>query len=551
MDNVEIGEDVEQLVVDAVAQNYVVSATQFDDLDDVSISADDRRSKQSTHPLIPPQVLTFLHNLHRLTTAQHASSLSELHQLYEVAFNKLTEKFYPKSPWPTPETVQTAVGDEPIFVILYSELYYRHFYSRCNPGLKERDGSYYNYVKLFNFLLSPENPVELELPNIWLWDIIDEMIYQFQSWCTYRTRNLRNKSAEDIDELRNSNIWDVYNVLNILYQLISKSKIQEQLVAQRNGEDPTSVADAFGTHPLYKMLGYFSIIGLLRVHCLLGDYVLALKMMDNIELSKKAMFARVTACHVTTYYYVGFAYMMMRRYSDAIKAFTHILVFISRTKQYHTRSYQYDQIMKKSEQMYSLLAICVSLCPTRLDEQIHTALRERHADSLSKLQSADEAEALATCKDLFLYSCPKFISPNPPDYDVLLAAEDENVKLPEPHVYQCSIFLRDVKNQLKVPHLRSFLKLYSTLGVSKLAGVMGVDEDSLRRDLLVFKNRTHGLKWTQGSLLSGEVITSTDLDFYISNDILHIAESKIGRKYADWFIRNINKFEDLIINMKK
>lgn len=52
----------------------------------------------------------------------------------------------------------------------------------------------------------------------------------------------------------------------------------------------------------------------------------------------------MTACHVTTFYYVAFAYMMMRRYSDAIKTLTHILLFIARTKQYHTRSYQYEQV---------------------------------------------------------------------------------------------------------------------------------------------------------------------------------------------------------------
>jgi translation initiation factor 3 subunit L len=92
------------------------------------------------------------------------------------------------------------------------------------------------------------------------------------------------------------------------------------------------------------MLGYFSIIGLLRVHCLLGDYTLALKMMDNIELNKKALFSRVIPCHVTTYYYVGFCYLMMRRYADAIKAFSTVLTFIQRTKQYHTRSYQFDQV---------------------------------------------------------------------------------------------------------------------------------------------------------------------------------------------------------------
>jgi translation initiation factor 3 subunit L len=35
------------------------------------------------------------------------------------------------------------------------------------------------------------------------------------------------------------------------------------------------------------MLGYFSIIGLLRVHVLLGDFTLALKVMDNVELNQK------------------------------------------------------------------------------------------------------------------------------------------------------------------------------------------------------------------------------------------------------------------------
>jgi RNA polymerase I-associated factor PAF67 len=43
----------------------------------------------------------------------------------------------------------------------------------------------------------------------------------------------------------------------------------------------------YGSKPLYKMLGYFSIIGLLRVHTLLGDYTLALRVMDNIELNQK------------------------------------------------------------------------------------------------------------------------------------------------------------------------------------------------------------------------------------------------------------------------
>jgi hypothetical protein len=55
-------------------------------------------------------------------------------------------------------------------------------------------------------------------------------------------------------------------------------------------------------------------------------------------------FTRVTACHVATYYYVGFCYIMLRRYPDAIRVFVQILNFILRMRQYHTRSYQYDQV---------------------------------------------------------------------------------------------------------------------------------------------------------------------------------------------------------------
>jgi hypothetical protein len=37
------------------------------------------------------------------------------------------------------------------------------------------------------------------------------------------------------------------------------------------------VAGEFGRHSLYKMLGYFSLVGLLRLHSLLGDFYQAIK----------------------------------------------------------------------------------------------------------------------------------------------------------------------------------------------------------------------------------------------------------------------------------
>jgi translation initiation factor 3 subunit L len=45
---------------------------------------------------------------------------------------------------------------------------------------------------------------------------------------------------------------------------------------------------------------------------------------------------------------------MLRRYPDAIRAFVTVLNFIMRMRQYHTRSYQYDQVYLRSTQLLNL-----------------------------------------------------------------------------------------------------------------------------------------------------------------------------------------------------
>ncbi|KAG0052632.1 hypothetical protein BGZ83_002348 [Gryganskiella cystojenkinii] len=521
--------------VDLVVSAYPV---QDDGLDEELLAAD-HTSQQYQEIEIPEVVKNFILYFHRNVTE---NNVHELHAIYEHSFNKLTEKFYAKESWPEPEAISALVNDDQVFLTLYRELFYRHIYSRLTPTIEHRFHSYENYCDLFNYILNSEGPVSLELPNQWLWDIIDEFIYQFQSFCNYRNR-IKNKSEEELAFLRdNSQIWSCYSVLNVLYSLIQKSRITEQLLVSKNGGDMVEAAGEYGSRPLYKMLGYFSIVGLLRVHCLLGDFTLALKMMDNIELNKKqALFARVTACHVTTYYYVGFAYMMMRRYADAIKAFSHILVFINRTKQYHARSIQHDPINKKGEQMYALLTLCVTLCPTRLDENIHSQLREKYAEQSNKL--AKPEEAMPVFEELFHFACPKFISPNGPNLD---DPEVMNHTVLDPVQHYTKIFLAEVRHSLLLPTLRSYLKLYTTMGNAKLASFLEMDPEQLRTLLMMAKIRSRQIKWVEGTLLEGEYQGTSDLDFCLREDMIHVSEAKVGRRYGDWFLRNINKFQDIL-----
>lgn len=61
------------------------------------------------------------------------------------------------------------------------------------------------------------------------------------------------------------------------------------------------------------------------------------------------MYSRVPECQITTYYYVGFAYLMMRRYQDAIRVFANILLYIQRTRNMFQRStYKYEMVSRSS-----------------------------------------------------------------------------------------------------------------------------------------------------------------------------------------------------------
>lgn len=335
-----------------------------------------------------------------------------------------------------------------------------------------------------------------------------------------------NANPDEVQALReNPNVWGCYSVLNVLYSLIQRSQITEQLAAMKRNEDPSTVAGEYGSKNLYRMLGYFSIIGLLRVHCLLGDFSLALKTLDDIELNKKAIFARVMAAHFTTYYYVGFSYMMMRRYADAIRMFSHILVYVSRTKNFQKNA-QYDNIARKNDQMYALIALCVAFHPTRLDDTIHTALREKLGDQLLKLQRGGK-EALPVYEELFRAACPKFISPVPPDFENPYANVD-------PIDHHCSIFMDEVKTNMWSPTVKSYLRLYTTMDLKKLAGFLEVKPEDLRSYLLVNKQRTKQLRWNDNGLLDGDWVNVSDLDYAMQGVSVFVYlsafESKSGPK---------------------
>ena len=54
-------------------------------------------------------------------------------------------------------------------------------------------------------------------------------------------------------------------MLNALHSQVDKSNINKQFDVYNSQGNPDDVAGDFGRHSLYKMLGYFSLVGLLRL----------------------------------------------------------------------------------------------------------------------------------------------------------------------------------------------------------------------------------------------------------------------------------------------
>jgi len=174
-----------------------------------------------------------------------------------------------------------------------------------------------------------------------------------------------------------------------------------------------------------------------------------------------------------------------------------------------------------------------------LDDNISNIVKERFGEQVGKMSRGEEG--IPAFEELFTYACPKFVSANPPPYEdseaLVAYLEEAHIDPAQRHLKS---FIVDVRSQLSVPTLRSFLKLYTSLGTSKLAGFLDADEEEMVQQLMVLKHasRSTGRVGNERNLLEGSTVSNSDLDFVIDENMVHITESTVGRRYAGWFIRN-------------
>jgi translation initiation factor 3 subunit L len=259
----------------------------------------------------------------------------------------------------------------------------------------------------------------------------------------------------------------------------------------------------------------------------------------------------LSGCHINLFYYASFAYLMLQRYTDAGRCLNSILSYIHRVKQLHARNAAYDQVLKKNEQMYALLALVVALCPSvqgGLDEHVLAALKDKYGEKLQRMSRGDEG----LFDEAFMYGCPKFITPAPPSFDNPTAAGPQ-----EAYLRQRSLFLRRVQDTSRLPLLKQYLLLYSSISLTKLAGLLETDEATLRTALACLKKSNYCLQWDGGrDMTSGSFTSTADIDFYIDTDtatgdeLVMLSDNISTRHQADLLSRHVVKFQEIVRDLE-
>lgn len=400
------------------------------------------------------------------------------------------------------------------------------------------------YRELFEELLDEENvtatqPAFYLLPD-WTFDILHEFVYQFQGFCQFKAAvhasakkhnvNIENPSdgphhlVENLNQLQqNPDAWSVDSVTYYLRRLISVAKSTNAKVG-------------------YQYLGIFASITLSRLECLLGDYHGCLESASWVtegsmvvvdsgnEWSSVQVMQSVFAARLSYAYHAGISYLMLGQYKDAAKILGGVCIVLQRglkTGQLRKLTGS-DQFSKQYDRMIALLAILTRICPSLqqdghiLEESLVKWINEKHHAPPSK----DEATYL---QDLFVYGSPKFVSPSV-DHDAYKLQQKQ--------------FNDQMKNQAATRQVRSYMKLYTQMEISKLAQFNEMEESEFISLLLCYKHKMNQLEQSNGE--SSKTKSALDIHYYLNGTTVHVDEAERQRRFENYFLSQIAQNADIM-----
>jgi translation initiation factor 3 subunit L len=301
------------------------------------------------------------------------------------------------------------------------------------------------------------------------------------------------------------------------------------------------------------MLGLFAVVGLARVNVLIADYGTAADLLSLVLDfgSRNGSISKSRACFVAVHYYTGFSQIMLRRYRDAIASLSPAVLKIRRAQVNSGGGGVKD---KKYEQMVSLLALAVTLSPgppQRMNRDVSDVLDFKCRSQMEAMRASDGV-ALRQFESLFNFACPAFVSPVAPSSSAGGPAEDLSGAAKE---QQTAKFMREMRRRQRTPQIRSFLRLYRSVSLEKLAGLQRsraaaagdraaaerTNAETLRQQLVCLKHRA-----SASGPSVGAVGAARNVHFWIDGDTVHVDEQPRPRHFGGFFMSHMEKFNNIL-----
>ena len=150
-------------------------------------------------------------------------------------------------------------------------------------------------------------------------------------------------------------------------------------------------------------------------------------------------------------------------------------------------------------------------------------------------------EGLASYESLFVFGCPKFITPTVGAFNVdnnnnnntagiaVVAAVADNYKL------QVRMFSKQMAAQQDSHKLRSYMKLYTSIETQKLATFHDQPDETFTSLLLSYK---HQMRQEEED---GEFREALDIHYHLNGKMVHVDEAEKQRRFEDYFMKQIRQ----------
>ena len=164
--------------------------------------------------------------------------------------------------------------------------------------MDDRYFSWLNYEELLEVL------EDLKLPAQWTWDIIDELLHQYQMNFTWRS----TLSAQDPEFLELAKI-DSFFDKETIETLLKKNSQKEHI-------------------------GLFATVGLFKLKVMNGEFKEALACISAVDQAALSNLSRSINAYLNFFYHLAFALIMTGAFKECVNVLEGLVMFFNKYKQF-------------------------------------------------------------------------------------------------------------------------------------------------------------------------------------------------------------------------